>query len=188
MTSIGHLFCCLWSLLDKKTCHVCQISKNLWFIDEEKGYILNLWKTWSALIRNICRSHSRTSERHQQLSELKPVHADHVSHYSHNCHVNGGDLHCCGTAGHCLRLSVQWGAVNLLNNCCECIPVRWDIWLGKLDTLPHGIVVVMMIWWICVHQCNCKYTEEAGQIKCVNLPADKTEGENMSIYLFYKIF
>lgn len=171
MTCIGHLFCFFFC---------CQISKNLWFIDEEKGYILNLWNIWSALIRNICRSHSRTSERHQQLSELKPVHADHISHYSHNCHVNGGDLHCCGTAGHCLRLSVQWGAVNLLNNCCECIPVRWDVWLGNQDwhtsTLNRGSYddVINL----------CKYTEVAGQIKCGNLPADKTEGGNMSRYLF----
>lgn len=31
---------------------------------------------------------------------------------------DGGDLHCCRTAGHCLRLSALQGYDNLLDNCC----------------------------------------------------------------------
>lgn len=112
-----------------------------WCIWGGKVSVLDPWNIWSALIRTL----SHTSQSYQQLSGLKPVHVDHISHYSHSCHVNGGGLHCCGTAGHCLHLSVRQGDVKLLDNCYEVHLSLWGVMSDWTDTRPHRFTVVMFI-------------------------------------------
>lgn len=138
-TQTLHLLFSIISTQKNKLLFVLSNQCNRWPIWGGKVYVSNPWHIWSALIRTLCRSLSHTSQSHQQLSGLKPVHVDHISHYSHSCHVNGGGLHCCGTAGHCLRLSVLQGDVNLLNNCYECI-YPWEVWclIGQTSVLTDS--------------------------------------------------